>query len=100
MTSHPDVFSCLLRLIQIKPKIKLNREIPSIPPHPIPTASVCTGCLIKVNSLKTIERKLRRGFAKASVTKRVYGRPLDQKERYDYDLTSKVVEIKVNELEE
>lgn len=56
--------------------------------------------IFKVNSLKTIERKLRRGFAKASVTKRVYGRPLDQKERYDYDLTSKVVEIKVNELEE
>jgi uncharacterized Zn finger protein len=53
--------------------------------------------LFKVNSLKTIERKLRKGFAKASVTKRVYGRPLEREERYDYDLTPKVVEIKVKE---
>jgi uncharacterized Zn finger protein len=53
----------------------------------------------KVNSLKTIERKIRKGFAKASVTKRVYGRPLDGKVRYDYDLTSKVKNIKVKEEE-
>lgn len=44
----------------------------------------------RINSLKTIERKMRRGFARAAVTKRVYGRPVDE-ERYKYDLTSKVI---------
>ena len=38
---------------------------------------------------------MRKGFARASVTKRVYGRPVDEK-RFKYDLTSKVV---VNEEE-
>ncbi len=53
--------------------------------------------IFKVNSLKTIERKLRRGFAKASVTKRVYGRPLERYERYDHDLTLKVIEKKLED---
>lgn len=46
----------------------------------------------RINSLKTLERKMRRGFARAAVTKRVYGRPVDAK-RYNYDLSSKVVEL-------
>jgi uncharacterized Zn finger protein len=48
--------------------------------------------IFKVNSLKTLERKLRRGFAKADVTKRVYGRPLGKNERYNYDLTPNIVD--------
>lgn len=44
----------------------------------------------RINSLKTLERKMRRGFARAGVTKRVYGRPVDEK-RYKYDLSSKVI---------
>ncbi|WP_414468506.1 HVO_0476 family zinc finger protein [Methanobacterium sp. ACI-7] len=48
--------------------------------------------LFRINSLKTLERKLRKGFAKAGVTKRVYGRPLEREERYGYDLTPNIVE--------
>lgn len=47
--------------------------------------------IFKINSLKTIERKLRKGFAKAYVTKRVYGRPLEEFVRYNYDLSSNIV---------
>ncbi len=47
--------------------------------------------IFKINSLKTLERKMRRGFARASVTKRVYGRPVEEK-RFKYDLTHKVVQ--------
>jgi uncharacterized Zn finger protein len=46
--------------------------------------------IFQINSLKTLERKMRKGFARASVTKRVYGRPVDE-HRFKYDLTSKVV---------
>lgn len=46
--------------------------------------------IFRINSLKTQERKLRRGFARAAVTKRVYGRPVDDKQ-YKYDLSSKVI---------
>ncbi len=46
--------------------------------------------IFRINSLKTLERKMRKGFARASVTKRVYGRPVEVK-RYNYDLSSKVV---------
>ncbi len=46
--------------------------------------------IFRINSLKTLERKMRKGFARASVTKRVYGRPVDE-HRFKYDLTSKVV---------
>ncbi len=51
--------------------------------------------IFRINSLKTMERKLRKGFAKASVTKRVYGRPLEREERHNYDLTFNIVEKKV-----
>lgn len=44
----------------------------------------------RINSLKTLERKMRKGFARAGVTKRVYGRPVEEK-RYKYDLSLKVV---------
>jgi len=47
--------------------------------------------IFKIISLKTIERKLRKGFARASVTKRVYGRPLEEVVRYNYDLSSNIV---------
>jgi uncharacterized Zn finger protein len=46
--------------------------------------------IFRINSLKTLERKMRRGFARASVTKRVYGRPVEEK-RFKYDLSSKVI---------
>jgi uncharacterized Zn finger protein len=46
--------------------------------------------VFRINSLKTLERKMRRGFARASVTKRVYGRPVEDK-RFQYDLSSKVI---------
>ena len=46
--------------------------------------------IFRINSLKTLERKMRKGFARASVTKRVYGRPV-QERRFKYDLTSKVI---------
>ena len=36
---------------------------------------------------------MRKGFAKAFVVKRVYGKPGDDLKRYKYDLTSKIVEI-------
>lgn len=50
--------------------------------------------IFRINSLKTIERKVRKGFAKASVTKRVYGRPFEEQKRPAYDLTSKIKVIK------
>jgi len=46
--------------------------------------------IFMINSLKTMERKMRRGFARAGVTKRVYGRPVEDK-RFKYDLSSKVL---------
>ena len=49
--------------------------------------------IFKINSIKTLERKVRKGFAKADVTKRVYGKPLEKNERYKYDLSSNLVEI-------
>jgi uncharacterized Zn finger protein len=49
--------------------------------------------LFKIRAMKTQERKMRKGFAKAFVIKRVYGRPGDDLKRYNYDLTSKVVEV-------
>ncbi len=52
--------------------------------------------IFKINSLKTMERKMRKGFAHARVTKRVYGRPVDEG-RFKYDLTSKVVRIGIEE---
>lgn len=46
--------------------------------------------IFRINSLKTLERKMRRGFARASVTKRVYGRPVEEG-RFKYDLSNKVI---------
>lgn len=46
--------------------------------------------IFRINSLKTLERKMRKGFARASVTKRVYGRPVEER-RFRYDLSSKVI---------
>ena len=47
--------------------------------------------IFRINSLKTLERKLRKGFAKANVTKRVYGKPVSKNERYNHDLTPNIV---------
>lgn len=47
--------------------------------------------IFRINSIKTLERKVRKGFARADVTKRVYGRPLDKNERYSYDLSPNLV---------
>ena len=46
--------------------------------------------IFRIKTIKTIERRMRRGFAYADVTKRVYGIPVSEK-RYDYDLTMNVV---------
>lgn len=46
--------------------------------------------IFRIKTIKTIERRMRRGFAYADVTKRVYGIPVSEK-RYDYDLTMHVV---------
>jgi uncharacterized Zn finger protein len=51
--------------------------------------------LFKIRAMKTQDRKMRKGFAKAFVIKRVYGRPGDDLKRYQYDLTSKIVEVNV-----
>ncbi len=51
--------------------------------------------LFKIRAMKTNDRKMRKGFAKAFVIKRVYGRPGDDLKRYQYDLTSKIVEVNV-----
>ena len=49
--------------------------------------------IIHVHVIKTDERKLTKGFAKAKVIKRVYGRPI-QENKYDYDLTHHVISKK------
>lgn len=46
--------------------------------------------IFRIKTIKTLERRMRRGFAYADVTKRVYGIPVSEK-RYDYDLTMQVV---------
>ncbi|MDD1764177.1 MAG: hypothetical protein LUQ70_05620 [Methanobacteriaceae archaeon] len=46
--------------------------------------------IFRIKTIKTLERRMRRGFAYADVTKRVYGIPVSER-RYDYDLTSNVV---------
>ncbi len=50
--------------------------------------------LFKIRAMKTQDRKMRKGFAKAFVIKRVYGRPDKDLRRFNYDLTSKVIEVK------
>ncbi|MDD3985244.1 MAG: HVO_0476 family zinc finger protein [Methanobacterium sp.] len=49
--------------------------------------------LFKIRAMKTQDRKMRKGFAKAFVIKRVYGRPGDDLKRYKYDLTSKIFKL-------
>ena len=51
--------------------------------------------IFKIRAMKTQDRKMRKGFAKAFVIKRVYGRPGDDLKHYQYDLTSKIVEVNV-----
>jgi uncharacterized Zn finger protein len=49
--------------------------------------------IIRINVIKTQERKTRDGFAKAKVTQRIYGRPV-KFNNYDYDLTDKIISRK------
>lgn len=46
--------------------------------------------IVKVHVIKTRERKLTSGFAKANVIKRVYSKPV-KFNNYDYDLTKSIV---------
>ncbi len=52
--------------------------------------------VFRVKSMKTITSKIRKGSAIAEHIKRVYGRPATPKEKYQYDLTSKIVANKDN----
>ena len=51
--------------------------------------------IFKIRSIKTLKRVTKKGFAKASVIKRVYGAPV-KLNSYDYDLTNKIVSIKLS----
>jgi len=53
--------------------------------------------IFKIRAMKTQDRKMRKGFAKAFVIKRVYGKPDPDLKRYDHDLTSKIIELKYME---
>jgi len=44
----------------------------------------------KISSIKTLERKMRKGSAVASVIKRIYAKPLDFKVPYKYNLTNNI----------
>lgn len=46
--------------------------------------------IVKIHVIKTIERKVTSGFAKADVIKRVYSKPVNFN-RYDYDLTKYII---------
>jgi uncharacterized Zn finger protein len=46
--------------------------------------------IVKVHVVKTQERKLTSGFAKASVITRVYSKPV-KFNNYDYDLTKDII---------
>ena len=46
--------------------------------------------IVKIHVIKTNERKTTSGFAKASVIKRVYSKPI-KLNNYDYDLTKYIV---------
>ncbi len=50
----------------------------------------------RVDSLKTIERKMRKGFAIASVIKRIYGKPLNHKAPFQIDLTEHIIKSTKN----
>jgi uncharacterized Zn finger protein len=51
--------------------------------------------VFRIKSMKTVTHKIRKGSAQAEETKRVYGRPAESKDKYQYDLTSKVIEREV-----
>ncbi len=44
----------------------------------------------KISSIKTLERKIRKGSSMASAIKRVYGKPFDMKVPYKYNLTNNI----------
>jgi uncharacterized Zn finger protein len=44
----------------------------------------------KISSIKTTEKKIRKGSAIASAIKRVYGKPFDMKVPYKYNLTNNI----------
>jgi uncharacterized Zn finger protein len=48
--------------------------------------------IFRIRSMKTITSKIRKGNAPAEQIKRVYGRPDIRNDRFQYDLTSKVIE--------
>jgi uncharacterized Zn finger protein len=48
--------------------------------------------VFQIKSMKTITSRVRKGGAVAEQIKRVYGRPADKRDRFQYDLTSKIVE--------
>ncbi|MDR2966541.1 MAG: hypothetical protein LBU74_01190 [Methanobacteriaceae archaeon] len=50
--------------------------------------------IFKIKSIKTLKRLTKKGFAKASVIKRVYGIPVNLNS-YDYDLTNKIISKKL-----
>jgi uncharacterized Zn finger protein len=56
--------------------------------------------VFNIKSLKTLERKMRKGSARAAVIKRVYGKPIGSKINYRHDLTDKVVQIVDEESED
>ncbi len=48
--------------------------------------------IIEIKSMKTITSKIRKGSALAEQIKRIYSRPATHKDKFQYDLTSKIVE--------
>lgn len=48
--------------------------------------------VFRIKSMKTITSKIRRGGALAEQIKRIYSRPASHKDKFQYDLTSKIVE--------
>ncbi len=46
--------------------------------------------IFKIKSLKTMDRKMRKGSANAGIIKRIYGRPF-KSNTFNQDLTSKIV---------
>jgi len=49
--------------------------------------------VFRIKSIKTITSKIRKGGATAEQIKRIYGRPVDGKTKFQYDLSSKIVEV-------
>ena len=70
-------------------KVEVNREFEFTIGDVVKLGNV----LFKIRAIKTQDRKMRKGFAKAFVIKRVYGRPGDDLKRYQYDLTSKLIDL-------